>query len=449
MFQDTSAYARRFSPLLIAAICTLARPAQAQEVGRGQELGTLRSMDGIFGGDSAPAEQLSVSWSVLGAADRNLTSVSSGPTADDPLQAVGTYGTTEGSLTYRKRGKHSVFSTSAATGGRYYPDYQEFSRFDGVGGVSYSADVGGKTAIRVAQGISYQPYYELNFVNIPGQTTSSVATRDTNALSNRASTRLIGNFGLTQRFTRRSSLTADYSYRRTQFSGDPEQFFWQIAHVMYSHNVSRYAALRLGYGRGEGRDGVGVISSTVNHDIDAGVDYSRALSFSRKTTLGFTSGATVIQTPGALGDRQSYFRWNGTASLTREMGRTWSADATYRRGIQFLEGLADPLYADTIQFHVGGLLNRRFELGLWGDYSRGTLGVPALHQEYSTYTGGSDLRMALNRTLAAYVQYFAYHYGFENNVQLSNGVSSTLARQGVRFGISGWLPLYRAKESGN
>ena len=442
MVHNARVFAPRASALLVLAICALGRPAQAQESA------SARPTAGLFGGDSISSEQLSFSWSLLGAADDNVTTGS--VSASDPrFQVKGTYGTADGSLSYSTRGKHALFSATAASGGRYYPDLKELSGFDGSGGVSLAADLGAKTSIQASQGFTYQPYYQLNFLNVLAPATSSIPTRDSDAaLTTRESIGFVGNFGLTRHFTARSSFTVGYSYRRTQFSASSERFLWQIAHAKFSHNLTRYAALRLGYGYGQGQNGIGVTKPTVNHDLDIGVDYSRALSFSRKTTLTFGSGTTIIRQQDVSGQNGSYYRANGDANLTREIGRTWSAVATYHRGVQFIEGFADPLYADSVLLHVGGLLNRRVSVSLSGDYSKGTLGVGTVDHGYSTSSAGSEVRVALNRTLAAYAQYFYYRYGFDNGVALPGGLPSALGRQGLRVGISGWLPLHRGKESG-
>ena len=56
----------------------------------------------------------------------------------------------------------------------------------------------------------------------------------------------------------------------------------------YRHGLSRYATLRLGYIYRKGAYGFTRIDGpSVVHDIDIGIDYARALSFSRRTTLTF------------------------------------------------------------------------------------------------------------------------------------------------------------------
>jgi hypothetical protein len=54
----------------------------------------------------------------------------------------------------------------------------------------------------------------------------------------------------------------------------------------------------------------------------------------------------------------------------------------------------------------------------------------------------SGLQAALSRNIAAFVQYFYYRYFYEETV-LPIGLPSEFDRQGVRFGLSFWVPLLR------
>ena len=81
---------------------------------------------------------------------------------------------------------------------------------------------------------------------------------------------------------------------------------------------------------------------------------SRALSFSRRTLLSFSTGIAGAQ------DRdfdQTTYHLIGSAHLSREFGRTWVA-AYYNRGVRNVEPLGDPLFSDSVMFAVSGVLQR-------------------------------------------------------------------------------------------
>ena len=52
------------------------------------------------------------------------------------------------------------------------------------------------------------------------------------------------------------------------------------------------------------------------HSIDAGVSYNKALSFSRRTTLGFSTGTAAVND-----GIQTHYSLIGNVQLTRELGR--------------------------------------------------------------------------------------------------------------------------------
>ena len=86
------------------------------------------------------------------------------------------------------------------------------------------------------------------------------------------------------------------------------------------------AGFHLGYGYGAGRyPNIRGFTQSGIHNIDVGLDYSRALSVSRRTQFSFATGSALFYanqgiTVGA--DRRLDFALLGNANLTHEMGRT-------------------------------------------------------------------------------------------------------------------------------
>lgn len=421
---------------LVLLLCSLAQPARAQDSRPG------RPDQGLFAGDnSEPHRQLNLRWSSLGAFDNNVT-VDTQTAFDPRFQVKGPYGTAGANLMFNAHGEHTSFAATAASGTRYYPGLKSFSAFDGSGGVTFAADLGARAKLQATQGFSYQPYYQLGFLNDPATAESLPVHSNDAALTTRTSFGYSGNVSLIEQFSPRSAFAVDYAYRYTRFSTGAERFLWQLAHTRFTHHLTRNASLRLGYGYGKGQYGVQSGGTPVeSHDLDVGIDYSRALAFSRRTRLNFGSGSTIVRAPtGALD-----YRLNADATLNREIGRSWNVNLSYHRGVQFIEGFAEPSYADTVRLQAGGLLTRRLSVGASGGYSAGELGASAERQRYGTYTATSDLRLAISRTLSAYAQYTYYHYDFAGAVVLPFEVPRALNRQGLRLGIAGWLPLFRSK----
>lgn len=425
--------------ILMGVICASGSSASAQDIGAG------RPYQGLFGGgESNRRQRLELRWATFGSYDDNVAADMNGG-YDPRFQLKGTYGTAATTLGYAVRGRRASFIASGTATGRYYPDLRKLTEYDGYGVANLTIHVNNKTTITAFQGVKYQPYYQFTFLTsfspsqpLSSPSASSAGTRDS-ALTRLDSQAYDGRVQIAERLGTRSTLTFAYMYRHTRFGNIPEPFRWQVADGSFAHRLTKFATLKLGYGYGHERDGLSAVDPlVVTHNIDLGVDYARRLSASRRTRLAFTSGSTVITYQGAR-----YYRVLADATITRELGRTWNASVEYHRGVQFVEGFAGPLYADSVQLRLAGLVSRRVDFNVSGGYSNGQIGLSATDRGYISYSGIADLRIALNRILSVHAQYLYYHYDFDRAAPLPFGVAPTLNRQGIRVGLSGWLPLLR------
>ena len=414
----------------VALLCASTQSAHAQDA-RAQSPGADGELDAH--------RRLDLKWTAVGAYDDDVTAEAEG--AIDPrFQRKGVFGRESASLLFKSHGKHASFSATAASNARYYPDLRTLTEIDGSGHVNVAADIGAKAKIHASQEVTYLPYYELNILNgLMPQDAEPI--RSDAALTSHDSHGYAGRVGLVEQFTPRAALTVDYEYRYTQFSSSAQPFVWQLGRARFSHHLTRAAALRVGYGYGTGRFGQQAgAAPLVTHDLDLGIDYSRALAFSRRTTLSFGSGTTLVPSAQGLG----YFV-NADASLNRQIGRTWKSSLLYHRGVQMTEGIAEPLYVDTAIVRLGGFMTRRLSFMVNGAYSTGRVGLAAENQRYATYTAESDLRIAITRVLAAYVHYMNYRYAFDGAADVPFDLPRIMNRQGLRVGLSGSLPLFRSK----
>jgi hypothetical protein len=421
--------------LLPLVLCCVSQRALAQE---GVAPGT-RPYRGLFAaGDPNPPHRLGVTWSAFGVRDGNLTADTR---SFSPMtQLDGSYGDASMTLTYISRKDRFSILANGTGNGRYYNRPEQLTQFGGNGNITLSFDLGRnkETKISIFQATSYQPYFQLNFLNIlPSQPTAAAANAGSpqyNALTNRDSREYDGVATLVRSWGTRTTLSFDYNYRHTTLSDSPAPFRWQLGTATFRRKLTKYAALRLGYGYGQARDGtVSTAPTVVNQNIDIGMDYARPLSFSRRTTITFSSGSSIVSD----GVRQ-YFRVLADAGLTREIGRSWALTGNYHRGVQYVEGIVGPLYADTAQMRAHGLITRRIDLGVSGAYTNGEIGLSAVANDYVSYTGAVDLHIALSSMLSISTQYAYYYYDF-NQATVIPGVPGTLRRNSLRVGLSGWF----------
>ena len=103
---------------------------------------------------------------------------------------------------------------------------------------------------------------------------------------------------MTQSIGRRASLDASYSLNNVDYIDDAFNYRSQFAGLRYSPADAPHDA-RLGYGytTAECSQRVGFLPQDIHH-LDAGVDYGRALSISRRTRVSFSTGSAILSGSG-------------------------------------------------------------------------------------------------------------------------------------------------------
>ncbi len=162
---------------------------------------------------------------------------------------------------------------------------------------------------------------------------------------------------------------------------------WQFASLA---TLSRYLSLRIGYGLTSANYDYLVNGRNYqHHNIDTGVDYSRDLSLTRRTKLAFSTGAAAIRE----GETTRY-DVIGSASLNREIGRTWNAVAAYSRNAGFIETIGA---ADLLRQHQRvdrRLISNRLSFRAGAGASRGNVGYTTSSSDARRLRHGHRIRGA-------------------------------------------------------
>jgi hypothetical protein len=140
-----------------------------------------------------------------------------------------------------------------------------------------------------------------------------------------------------------------------------------------------------------------------------------------------------------LGDGPQY-KVLGDFAFRYQFRKSWETRASYRRGLEYVPELSAPVYTDGFSAVIGGLFNPRMDFSATAGYSTGESAVLRSASAFDTYTASARVRHAVTRTLAAYVEYLYYYYDF-GRTQLPLGVPSTMERNGIRIGITVWVPV--------
>ncbi len=372
-----------------------------------------------------------------------LTLALSGGGADDvttsDVRPTGLHTDADALMTYKLRAGRATFGVNARSVLRYDAGQTALTPIRQQGGLEFSM-AGSHSQVRVSQSLSYSPYYQ--FGALPDATTVSPLGETAQSHGDFANSNLTA-FGSTtavdwnRSVSRSIALSASYNLRRTTFDQPNLDQTFQSAGMRLTRRLTRFVSLRTGYTFQVADSAITRAGVGHNHDLDLGLDYSGALSASKRTTFSFGSGWSATPQPQGM-----TFRPTGDAVLTRHIGRTWSAQLGLNRGVQFLEGFAQPVLSNTVTASFGGALGRRTALSSSATFSTGTVGLTGAGSNgYSDATGAIGLHFTVSRACGLDTQYFYSSHQFDHDVLLAPGLVNGLRRQGLRVGFTWRAPL--------
>jgi len=434
-----------------------------------------RPYRGLFGGGYGDSEQmLSLNTSFGGGYDGNILLGNQGATVNpvDPRQATAsTIVNGSAGLTYSFSKQHVSFNASGGWSGVDYPSLQQ-SFYPGYGGSAGGAvGLSTRTSLSFNESVYYQPFYVLP----SGEPIDNTSIGENKAVMSKLSQSLSEQFGepvdlglvpttapsdiasnqyeghtnwttsaaLGHRLTKRVSASLSYTRFQSSSSQDNLDLLVQSPSVGVSVAIAKGLAFRLAYGYTEALYGTDRVRG---QNIDAGLDFSRALSMSlsRRTTLTFGTGTSIVS------DTQEQTRLviTGNANLTQEIGRSWQASLVASRGVGYIEGFLRPVISDVVSASFGGLISRRVQFHSVSGVTWGAVGLVAASNNFTTYNSGAGITVGLSRSLGLSLDYAYYRYSFDSGIVLPAGLSNHVNRQSIRASISFWQPLFhRARRS--
>lgn len=125
------------------------------------------------------------------------------------------------------------------------------------------------------------------------------------------------------------------------------------------------------------------------------------------------------------------------------MGRSWTAQLSYRRSFGYYNGYDGLALTDTATAGIGGLVNRRTDFSAGVSYTNADLGLTG-NSNSSWWTASSQIRIAMTEKFAAYANYY-YYLSDTQGVQIPGLLLERWERQGVRVGLTAWLPLLNSR----
>lgn len=433
-----------------------------------------RPYRGLFGGPQDPSkpQSLVLTAAVYGAYDDNvLAGLTNSLARNWRLQRSGYYGAAHTGLQYATARSIGRVALDAQTGARvaYYrreDDSQLSSYYQGRLGMG--TRLSRSLTFSASQRVAYAPSYSASLVPVGGGLAEDafdelvdVVDLPLDAMDPDLELFKVDTFrayttaGLSQRFGRHTSLFGRYQYRYVDFRQPDNEgsrvrdYQTHSASVGISHRrrLSAHSALNLGYNiRATDRNSPAG-QPRVLHNIDAGVAYSRALSFSRRTSVSFGTGSIIARREPLITDgdgrSRTVARLTGNAHLVHELGRTWSAQLSYQRGMVFREDFADQFYfMDRVSASIGGLVSRRLSLAAGGTYGTSTRERGGASRHHRLAAMG-QATYGLTSYLGLFARYIYYEIDYGAVEGLDPRLPRRLNRQGVRVGLTTTIPLIR------
>lgn len=353
---------------------------------------------------------------------------------------TGVHTDTDAMLAYQHRGRKATFGVTGRGVLRYDAQVGEVTPMREQGTFGFTAG-GPAHQIRANQSVGYSPYYQFGALpnSAPTALDESALAHGDFANTDYGALTYTTDASTTQAVGRHSSISMTFFGQRTMF-GDGQSDLDQtsiIASAMFNHRLSRHLSLRTGYGLRSARYPVSGLDTVRIHAIDLGLDYSRALSLTRRTTFSFSSGSVLSKLDGGMA-----YTITGDAALVRMIGRTWNLRLTGKRDVYLLDGFLEPVLANTASTSIGGGLTRKMSMSTSVGFSQGTVGViNTSNNDYWNWTASAGWRLAVGRRASLDAQYFYYGHRFDEGVMLAPGLMYQQIRQGLRVGMTWLFPV--------
>jgi hypothetical protein len=449
---------RRFTVtarLCLTAACTLllaSVPAAAQESRPG------RPYRGLFGpGERDAAQVLSVNGQIgMGyetgvLVEQRERGVTFGNVSF--LQAQDTFSLFVGGISYADFTDRFDFNASVQSVARNYSQFATVSSHQAS--AALTGRLGRRTTVSWFGTAMYQPWGAVIYspaVTDPAFGQVVTPTRQIPVLNGSYTTYGTG-ASISEQVSRRSTVTASYTYGLADFSGLAGDYQSQNASLRYSHGLTRNLGWHVGYMYSEARFS-DQPAGFRGRGFDAGLDYNRSLSLTRRTQFGFSTGFAAVDSNVALptGFKGTQYTATGTAWLNREIGRTWNAVVAYNRNIAFFESLRAPYFYDGVSVGLSGLISRRVGVYSSAGATYGNVGITAGQRESNRFvTGVADtgLTIAISRYAAIAAQYAFYVYSLDNPNAFWTPYSPDMTRHVALISLRAWAPIFERGRRGN
>jgi hypothetical protein len=350
---------------------------------------------------------------------------------------------TRSELSIGGNGSFQEFASSAGT----KMDFESYAL-----AASLRTNITNKMSISFTGGSTYAPYYQYAPF-LSGTTTpeSPVGADYGFAVNSEWVRTTTGAVSVEDRFTKKSSVSGTVSWNEQVLtSGSDLTIETETASMRFTHSLTRKLSFYVGYGLSQARYTQSSAGSEPfrygNMDIGIGYGDGLTFTFARHYTLNLSVGASIAKNgdPASVvkTGRDTALVVNGSATLSRTLGRTWAASIGYVRGTSYVVGFTEPFNTDTANAGIGGPIVSRLYFSLGGGASRGQM-VFSQDGTLVTYTGSARLTYGIFTNVGLYAQASYYKYSVPNTILEAFQFTPQLERRSISAGVTTWLPLIK------
>jgi len=431
---------------VLIALPAAAGPARAQDSPAPR---SERPYRGLFrsGADDA-AHVLTATASVGGGYDEVL--LRGVDSTGDPLRRLsGGYSMVSGGLSYGLTVRRFAFVANGTTAGRLYANSSDRWLQSRNANALLGVQLFPATRVTVGESYYYSPYnllaLSMGAFGSTGFGTLSPALIDDDVAFSRLRYSAFATTGtIVQSFRQkaRTTMQLDYAYARreitsTGLSASGSFYEDHRAGGTIQRQWTRNLSLRLAYHyRRTDYPSASERQRFEGHDLNAGVDFNRPLSLTRRTQVSFSTGSVAYAT-----QTRTQYRLSGDARLTHEIGRTWSASLVFGRNIGFVDTFDRPILYEAVTAGVSGLITRRVQFNANVRSVDGDVGLTGVDNGYHMYMGTASLTTSVSRSIGMSATYYYLQYRFQTGAALPTNIDREGERQGIRGTISVWVPL--------
>jgi hypothetical protein len=354
---------------------------------------------------------------------------------------------------------------TASTAFKYYRQLDEVVGVTHSAGLRVSVRLPKRGSLQVSQTVAYSPSYFYQL--FPTASTPTLSDSVPNDPDFRVATQSLSygtNAALAFGSPRTMQVTMTGAYSRTNFQ---QPTVWRPNLAVYSggvtvtRSVSRNGSVFADYHYRTGEFGFG--GRAEEHRGSVGIQYSHAISVRQRASFRFDIAPASMKMPAtalsgiglgagsttegadslaadsglsALTGLVRVSRLEGEARATYQFGRAVQTQVSYRRGVDYVPLLAQPILVESAHTELTSTITRRLGLVASAGYANGTSAFYGSGNDIETRTGEVKMRYLLRRSTTIYAEYLYFYYNLREQAILAPDLPSVFGQHAVRVGLT-------------